>query len=278
MKDQKIQNGINEIKNIKMTALEKKQILEYILNSPQKSNKLIPSPWMNIFTFTVKKNRLVYYMVIPLVVVLTGSGAVFASGESLPDSMLYPIKVNIVEPMRGALKFSKESKANYESGLATKRMVEAEKLATEGKLDRVKEEQINILLQKHNKRLNEALDKIDQKESSEQVDEIVTDFQEKMNTHAKTLDVITLQKKEEKSKKNREKKIETDNNFNLDMKNPELETDVEGNVNEESTEEEGDEDEENKISKSARDNANNLGRKIKDKREDESRGRGRERD
>jgi hypothetical protein len=276
MKDKKLQNGINEIKNIKMTSVEKKQILEYILNSSQKSNELIPSPWANIFTFAIKKNRFIYYMVIPLIVALTGGGVVFASEESLPDSILYPIKVNIVEPVRGALKFSRESRASYESGLATRRMVEAEALATKGKLDQKNEEQINTLLKKHNKKLNEALDKIDESESSEQVDEIVADFQEKMNSHAKNLDSITFQKREEKKKKERESKkeikndlnLEIENDLNLEIKNPDSHIDDLDEIEIE----EGD-DEENKISKSARDNANDIGRKIKYKKEEKSKDR-----
>lgn len=273
MKEKNIQNGIDEIKNIKMTSLEKKQILENILNSSEKSNEPIPSPWINIFTLMIKKNRLAYYVAVPLIVALTGGGVVFASEESLPDSVLYPIKVNIVEPVRGALKFSKESRANYESNLATKRMIEAEKLATNGKLDSVSKEQINTLLKKHNKKLNEAIDKIDESESPEQVDEIVTEFQEKMNTHAKNLDSITFEKREEKKKKDIEDRKEIKDDLNLEVE------DVSSQIDEvDEAEIEDDEEGENEISRSARDNAENIVRKIKEKREDRSRGRDHERD
>ena len=77
------------------------------------------------------------------------SGVVFASQESLPNSIFYPLKVNIVEPIRGALTFSHKNKAKYEINLATERLVEAETLAGQGKLDKINEKKLNNLLNKH---------------------------------------------------------------------------------------------------------------------------------
>jgi len=200
MEDKKIQNGIKEIRKIKMTDAEKGRVLNNILNNHiVKTQNSVHSPWFtHSFMLKIHKNQLVYYMIIPLIVVLTSTGVVFASEESLPDGILYPIKVNIVEPVIGVFNLSQESKAQYESSLATKRLVEAETLASQGKLDTVKEKKINNLLEKHTSALNNAISKIKQDNSSEQVDEIVTNFNARMNAHAKVLDIITYENKNNK--------------------------------------------------------------------------------
>ncbi len=193
MGNDKLQNGINEIKKIKMTADEKKRIFEYVVNSkissPQES---IRSPWFNYsFIAKMKKTHLVYYVVVPLIIILASGGMAFASEDSLPNSILYPIKVNVIEPIRGALTFSPKAKAVYESNLATERMVEAETLAGEGKLNQPTENRLNSLLEKHTASLNNALYKVDKTELTGQRDDIVTNFHANMNAHAQVLDILS---------------------------------------------------------------------------------------
>jgi hypothetical protein len=191
-----LQKGINKIKEIKMTADEKKRVFDYVMSSKNSSfKKPIQSPWFTYsFMARIQKSRLVYYVVIPLIIILSGGGVAFASENSLPDSILYPIKTGVVEPIRGVLKFSPRNKAKYESSLATTRLVEAETLAGKGKLDKPTEERLNKLLEKHTMSLNKALDKADRMaptlDSTEQNDEIVTNFHANMNAHAKVLDIL----------------------------------------------------------------------------------------
>lgn len=208
MNDKNLKNGINEIKNIKMTNAEKEHIFENIFNLKSKVAQPTESPW-SIFAFVsvTKRNQLVYYIIIPLVLLLSGSGVVFASQDSLPDSMLYPIKVSVVEPIGGALKFSLNKKAKYESSLATKRLVEAETLVNQGKLDKVKEDKINNLLTKHTNALNVAINEAIPDDANDEMDIVATDFRAQMNAHAKVLDVLS-DKKERKDEKNKD--IETE--------------------------------------------------------------------
>jgi hypothetical protein len=201
MKDKNLHNGIDEIHQITMTVLEKKRIFENITNSTVTSNRPVRSTWFSYsFLLSIHKNQLAYYIIIPLITILASSGVVFASQDSLPDSIFYPIKVNIVEPVVGILTFSQEGKAQHESNLATERMVEAEKLASQGKLDTVKEKKLNDLLVKHTNALNNALANINQDNSSDQTDEIVTNFNARMNAHARVLDIISNQESKPNSK------------------------------------------------------------------------------
>lgn len=192
MKDIKIENGIKEIKNIVMTDVEKKRIHDNIL-SFSSSSKSIQSPWFfESFSFLIKRRNLAYYIVIPLVFIISGGGVVFASQDSLPSSILYPIKVKIVEPIEGAISFSGEAKAKHESSLAKKRLIEAETLAKNGKLTVKNENKINNLLTIHTESLNKALNKVSKEDSSEVAEEIIINFRAEMNAHAKVLEMITI--------------------------------------------------------------------------------------
>lgn len=198
MEDKKLQNGIEEIRRIKMTASEKMQICESVLNSTISPKEgPIRSTWFNYsFISRIKKTHLAYYVIIPLIIILTGGGIAAASEDSLPNSILYPIKVSVVEPVMGALTFSPKARAKYEASLANTRMVEAETLASKGKLDQTTEKKLNTLLDSHTIALNKALDKVGKTESSDQVDEIVTNFHAGMNAHARVLDIINNKTKE----------------------------------------------------------------------------------
>lgn len=206
MKNNKLQNGIEEIKKITMTADEKKQVFENILNSSPVMKKPIHSPWMTFsFISQINKKQLAYFVIIPLIFILSGGGVVFASEESLPDSILYPIKVNIVEPVKGAFIFSPEAKAKYEIDLATERLVEVETLADQGKLDKIDDKKINNLLENHTKSLNRIIDKINKTESKDKADKIVNDFKTKMNAHVRGLEIIKKDNQNQKQDQDQEK-------------------------------------------------------------------------
>ncbi|MFA6392901.1 MAG: DUF5667 domain-containing protein [Candidatus Paceibacterota bacterium] len=213
MKNNKLQKGINEIRNIKMTNSEKELIFSNILKSSSKIIKPIKSPWLSFsFIMMLKRKQLVYYIIIPLLIILSSGGVVFASVDSLPDSILYPLKVNIVEPIRGALTFSHKNKAKYEVNLATERLIEAETLASQGKLTKTNEKRLNDLLESHTKSLDKALDVVKKTEPKEQTDEIIKDFSSEMNVHAEVLNII----KNKKDNNNEENQISKNAKINAE--------------------------------------------------------------
>ncbi len=191
MKNIKLENGIKELKGMVMTHEEKKRIFQNVMDSSSvKIQKPIRSPWMLfLFTNSIFEKRLAYF-VIPLIIILTSAGVVFASEGSLPDGLLYPIKVKIVEPIKGAILSSPEAKARYESNLATKRLTEAENLSDKGKLNLSNERKINQLLDNHTEALNKALNDLKKEESREQLDEIMTNFYAQMNAHSRVIEIL----------------------------------------------------------------------------------------
>lgn len=216
MKNDKLNLGIKEIKDIKMTSHEKSKILESVLSFSVLEKKSIESPfkWYSfVSSFQVRKYA--YYIIIPLIFILSGGGVVLASEDSLPDSILYPIKVKIVEPIGGALKFSAKEKARYESKLSVKRLAEAESLDSQNKLDSTKKKKISNLLLNHMTALDEAINK---SKENEEVDEIITNFSDEMNARVKVLDVKKQQNDEQSLNKDENKKDDKKDYKNEDNK------------------------------------------------------------
>ena len=193
MENKKIKSGINEIRQIKMTTKEKEEMLQSVLNDPLISKQSVRSRWTSyaFFVKLKKYNKAISYALIPLIFIFAGGAVAFASQDSLPDSILYPIKTKVVEPISGAIKLTQEAKARHESKLAVERLKEAEVLANEGRLDKNKEDKLNDLLSAHTSSFTKALDKINETGSKKNVDEIVTNFKAEMNAHAKILDIIS---------------------------------------------------------------------------------------
>lgn len=190
MKDEKLKIGIEDIRKMLMTGDEKKRVFENVLKFSAENKESVLSPFasFSFSSFIFHRNKLVYYAAVLMIFVLGGGGVIFASEKSLPDSVLYPLKVKVLEPIEGALAFSPKAKAKHESGLAVRRLVEAETLSEQGRLDTSKEKQIKALLEEHTTALGDALEGVDQ---AGQADEISDNFYKEMDSHAQILDTIT---------------------------------------------------------------------------------------
>jgi hypothetical protein len=190
--DQKLYKGVKDIKNIRLTPSERDQILHKIFASPVQPP--VKSPYAKHW---------VVILLPSLLIILLSGGAVFASSSSLPGNMLYPLKTKVIEPLHSNFIFSQGAKASYQSGLATKRLEEAEALADEGELDELNEDKLNALLLGHTDALDKALEKMQDKksekknENKKEEDKIVKDFETKMNNHASKLEDIKVRRGED---------------------------------------------------------------------------------
>ncbi len=172
-----------------MTLDEKKAVLARIVG-PALSARPVRSPW-SIYSFSVwiQENRLLTSIAALLLIFLSGNGVVFAAERTLPGDALYPIKVDIVEPLRGALISSPVAKAEYQASIADRRLSESETLAIQGKLDAPKQAQITALLDKHARDLETALD-VAAAHEPQRAAAISVDYQAGMNAHAAILGSI----------------------------------------------------------------------------------------
>lgn len=291
MKNKKIQLGIEEIRKIKMTEDEKIRIFNNIINTQKETRESIKSPWLiSAFFFNFKSyQKMAFYFVIPLFIIFTSGAVAFASQDSLPNDILYPIKVKIVEPLEGALKFKQEAKATYQSNLASLRLFEAEILAKQDKLDEKKEDKLNDLLLEHTDSFHKAIDKASKIETEEKIEDMVTNFQVEMNVHARILDKIAESKDIKKNKVLKEdillkiemekEEFENEDEDGIEKENKKKKVEKtnekikEENINKKENDEKQDKEEINlfKISETARLNANKIKEERKEKEKEDER-------
>jgi len=87
------------------------------------------------YLISLFKDKRMVTLTLALILALGGSGTVAAAEGALPGDTLYPVKVSIVEPLRGLANVSTEAEAEWEIRLAERRLDEAITLAARGRLD-----------------------------------------------------------------------------------------------------------------------------------------------
>jgi len=112
------------------------------------------------FLFTAFRRQTAFALLI-LVVVLLGGTVSSAAEGALPGDILYPIKININENLRGALAFSDQDKVAWETSRAERRIEEAAHLASSGKLDRARETDLGDRFEKHTDQAQTLIDKLE---------------------------------------------------------------------------------------------------------------------
>jgi hypothetical protein len=119
-----MKNLKQQTENIRMTPEEKNAMRARIFRVPK------PSPYV-IFNFQFISRA----VAVLLILSLGGGGVAYAAEGSLPGQPLYPVKVNVVEPVQVALAPTTAAKAGVYAQLAQTRVEEAETLASQGDLD-----------------------------------------------------------------------------------------------------------------------------------------------
>lgn len=133
MKNNHIENTIDEIKKISLTSQEKSALFD-VLNWYAESNPSVKSPY-SISVWTHQLSRpLTYVLASLLIILLAGGSTVFASERALPGDMLYPVKVHISEPIKVALATNSNARQAVRVAQVEERLKEAETLAIQGRL------------------------------------------------------------------------------------------------------------------------------------------------
>lgn len=181
----KIQKGINDVKNIKLSSEEKDVMFSrldlYTKENPIKETGLQPSVWYNFFgqVGKVKGYKYVYSIVATLVFVFTGVGVTNAAEKSLPGDTLYPVKINVNEKVKSAVAFTSKAKAKVEEEKVIRRLDEVEALVKKGEFKNGKRDQLEKEVEKSVKVLNNKAVKYDKVEENNDDDD---DFEDKLNT------------------------------------------------------------------------------------------------
>lgn len=122
--------------------------------------------------------------------VLVGSGAAYAAEQSIPGGIFYPLKISVVEPLRGRLAQTDEEKANWEVQLAVRRLEEGEKLRMQNVLETSKvdiRERFNVHLSSASRHI-EAVSRNDSARARRISDELAL----RLRAHEAVLGVIEV--------------------------------------------------------------------------------------
>jgi hypothetical protein len=146
MKNKHFNSLIDDLKKVSLTKEEKSRLFaaidSYAEKNTVKKDHAVESPYSikspyPYFVFVwkhIQTKPFAYAVASIAAVVLIGGTSAFASQQSLPGDILYPIKVNIVEPLKVALAGSADARQKVEVALVGERLKEAETLAVQGRL------------------------------------------------------------------------------------------------------------------------------------------------
>src|SRR3989338_7355861 len=162
--NRKFDGLVNALRSVSLTDAEKTYIKNMLLNSADKVAAVRKSQEVRL-TYESQRSILtnLIYKRMPIFLVITmlfGWGVSFAAENSLPGSLLYPIKVGVNERVGEVLALSTEAKANYEAKIAVRRMKEAEKLAEKGEMSPERASELKAKFEARTENVRARLDQL----------------------------------------------------------------------------------------------------------------------
>ncbi len=157
----------------------------YVREHPVKSN-----PWNAFFSGSMSHFfglRYISFAAMLLVVMLASGGTAYASRQSLPGDLLYPIKVSITEPLETALAVTAEAKIEAELRHSENRLQEADALANEGELNPELYDRLRSRFQAQAERVQDRMQKLEDDGKSEKALEVAARYESFLETHQQIL-------------------------------------------------------------------------------------------
>lgn len=127
-----------------------------------------------------------------LVLLVTGTGAAYASEGSVPGNPLYKVKVAVIEPVQGALITSPRGQASWHANLASRRLEEATTLAAANKFDESSQEYLQEQFEAQVASSNQAADVLADAGKAEEALEARSDLEARMTAHAQILGLVSV--------------------------------------------------------------------------------------
>lgn len=222
MKDLNIKKEIAQIKKISLTVDEKSTMLKN-LSAYADVHAPVSSPFSIFSLLNNPLNRKFAYVLASMIIaVLAGGSLAYASENSLPGDLLYPIKTKIVEPIKLAIATTPEAKAKVETEIADNRLQEAETLDKTGKLTPEVKKDLVDRFNSNVSRFNEFKKQINKDESSSSIreaDKMQNEFDIKINHHNDMLSRFGVIKNNENAQQDTRPAEENNKNINTKIQN-----------------------------------------------------------
>ena len=142
------------------------------------------------FSFARLRGFLSMHLVSSMVLVLlfgVGGGAVYAAEDTVPGDLLYPLKVEITEPLRVHLHWNPERRAQWAARRIERRMREGEELIRRGHRPPKSLEELQVRMGQHLASMEERLSSV---ESEEKAERIRMRLEEMMTKHEELLSQV----------------------------------------------------------------------------------------
>jgi len=178
----------NKFKQIKLKRKEKAFIEERLLLFMKanpiliKSPYSIKSPYLSIKMIRNIANPIKILALALILALTTGSGFAYAAENALPGNILYSIKTNINEEVRGLFLGSSEKKMVWEIEKTERRMEEAAELVITNKMTTKTSEEIKTRIDQHTKKISKEIKEI-KNENPETALEISSQLESSINAH-----------------------------------------------------------------------------------------------
>lgn len=179
---------------VRLSDESKGRLRERLIRN-MKAQPVIRSPYQKLIgiisPYTIVFRRPALTLSVVLLVVVGGSVTAFAAVGSLPGDTLYPIKVDVIEPVRGFMAASPRAKAVWHASVIETRLNEVEELA---KKDELTHESVEKSRERFDRSIQEAQLKIQEVSHSDPVaaNEIDELLEESINSHEKVLKEVEL--------------------------------------------------------------------------------------
>ncbi|MHB8652017.1 MAG: DUF5667 domain-containing protein [Minisyncoccota bacterium] len=125
-----------------------------------------------------------------------GGGTSIAAEQSLPGDLLYPVKVHVNEPVRGAVAISDNDQAAWDTALANRRLEEAETLAAKGTLSTSTQAEIASSLNAHIDSFNQVVKQITEKQGHDSAATAEADLEATLSAHSQVLKALAAKPEE----------------------------------------------------------------------------------
>jgi hypothetical protein len=200
MNNNNIEKDIQSIKDIALESTIKKalraRLLRYAKNNPTVA-KPIPSP----FWYLAFSRRYVYVLGSVAGVFILSFGTALVSANTVPGDLLYPVKVNIVEPVKDTFAITASQKASRESKKVIERIKEAEKLTEEGNFTSEHKEEIEKKIEQHISNFKQENSKVESGGKSKDAFISNKKLEDSIDTHIQKLQSIEKKSSDKKQEK-----------------------------------------------------------------------------
>ena len=180
------EKGIWLLKQVRLTTSEKDESFKKIVEHIGVSSVSTRKGYFTYLDFLKIQTPLQYAKAMVVLVLLVVGSVAYAAENSLPGDIVYPVKINVNEFVKGALTFGTYAKANWQNEKIDRRVLEAEELARQGRLSGVSTQNILVNISNNSDDLRKNIASLNQ-DNAEQANNVKIGLAVKANIQARVL-------------------------------------------------------------------------------------------